>query len=620
MPENGPEKPKTPNGEDNLDDLLEQADKKAGESPDFSLAGETGGNPYREAITPEDMRGVNPIVSGRDSVSGVFSSPETEEPQTERGEEKPKQKRYGHVGSTREMLKRTGAEKYTNLANAGNPVAIKKEFPPKQIKPEGLREGELDTFVENTLNIAGMMLTQEDMGGKNVAEFETTLREVLAGKADIEEIPEKSGVRTSVEKFMSEHGRRPLHREDARVVTTAPEPAEKTEKTEFEKRADVMKEAAEEIENNKQKNTTPQQEEPSEPARAVSKPEAESIESIESAAEQFKASLESRGEEIETEAEARGILEKVRTVGEWYKKQPLWRKLALSATLAGAGIAGAATGGGVIGGVAFLGVGVQRFLGGTSAFVGVEAILRKAKEKNSRWWNEHPTAYGAIVGIAVAAGAGRMIFDGLDEGSKWVFGEVDKEVKDIAGGTEKTPEAATVTTPPAEMPEYNPTDSRVPAVDVTPDTVGVTPEDVAPPTPTEKLPHVSEVTPDTVGVTAEDALSNESAPSAHEYIVRPGNTVWGLIEHDPRIADVMKTLSPEQRVYLVDYLKDRFAEMKPEQLRAIGIDSGNINKIFPGQRINLDSIMNNRDILDRAIDGARNLSPEEIANIRKNIS
>ena len=115
-------------------------------------------------------------------------------------------------------------------------------------------------------------------------------------------------------------------------------------------------------------------------------------------------------------------------------------------------------------------------------------------------------------------------------------------------------------------------------------------------------------------------LGEGEVPPPVEVTVQPGNTVWGIVENQFQEGDYQEYLSkltgdPEtvsaKTDYLVDAIKDKIAE-NPSKF---GIPSGSIDNIFSGDKLDLTSIFQNKDFLNRVIEKANALSPESLENI-----
>lgn len=103
----------------------------------------------------------------------------------------------------------------------------------------------------------------------------------------------------------------------------------------------------------------------------------------------------------------------------------------------------------------------------------------------------------------------------------------------------------------------------------------------------------------------------------HIHEVTSGDTIWDIIENDARVQSILEGLGEEQRAYVIDALKDRLADMSPEELRALGIESGDVHQIFEGNQIDLNELLNDSELLDQIRKKAENLSEADIANIRR---
>ena len=107
------------------------------------------------------------------------------------------------------------------------------------------------------------------------------------------------------------------------------------------------------------------------------------------------------------------IREKIEKAAEWYKKQPLWKKVVFSVGCIGAASASAALGGAVgaaVATAAFTGSFTQRLLGGIATFITIEGILQKDIEVNrgrerTEWEMKRHTLEAAALGLLVGSGS-----------------------------------------------------------------------------------------------------------------------------------------------------------------------------------------------------------------------
>ena len=101
-----------------------------------------------------------------------------------------------------------------------------------------------------------------------------------------------------------------------------------------------------------------------------------------------------------------------------------------------------------------------------------------------------------------------------------------------------------------------------------------------------------------------------------ELSVQKGDTLWGLTEkqlnQNPRFAG----LDRAGKDFAIDSYMKKLGGMSPEQLRALGIHSGNINQLQIGEHLKLP-ILQDQGFFDSTVSGADALSPEQRANILK---
>jgi hypothetical protein len=126
----------------------------------------------------------------------------------------------------------------------------------------------------------------------------------------------------------------------------------------------------------------------------------------------------------------------------------------------------------------------------------------------------------------------------------------------------------------------------------------------------------------TVGSEMVAPTSPEVVSGVFEHVVKKGDTVWSIVQHmlpEKFPASVFAKLGPEQVAYITDGLKDALERMTPQQLKELGISSGNIGKIFPGDTINFSKLFENQTLLNDLLEKARGLTQDQIQNIARNI-
>ncbi len=100
--------------------------------------------------------------------------------------------------------------------------------------------------------------------------------------------------------------------------------------------------------------------------------------------------------------------------------------------------------------------------------------------------------------------------------------------------------------------------------------------------------------------------------------VEEGDTVWDIIKEKLSGQSTFDAMGAEQQTHVVDALKDRVEAMNPGQLQAVGIESGDPDMIFPGDTLDLSSVLNDGNV-NTAYQDALNLSQAEIDSIAQNL-
>ena len=107
-------------------------------------------------------------------------------------------------------------------------------------------------------------------------------------------------------------------------------------------------------------------------------------------------------------------------------------------------------------------------------------------------------------------------------------------------------------------------------------------------------------------------------PHNFDYVVRPGDSTWKIIENHLDSRHAMTGLGEGARTHMIDAMKDTYAAMTPAELRTLGFPSGDIGILHPGDVLNLSSVLGNPGIIARALANAQHLSPSEITSIIHN--
>lgn len=260
----------------------------------------------------------------------------------------------------------------------------------------------------------------------------------------------------------------------------------------------------------------------------------------------------------------------IKKIGTWYRKLPLKYKMVLPVALLGtavATLAGAVVPSTIITGV-FVGSLAQRLLGGAAVGVATEGGWQKIQEREEK------------------TGVEKKFKDGFLAALEEKNDDFDQKLLEIEGGKK----AARV--------------RRIAAGGIVGSFIGggyigraidwwrgeaPIPEVTAP---------VSEIPP-------------------VEAIVQPGDSVWSITEdqlQEKGYFDGLKGSADEilaKKTYLIDAIKDKIAANPNE----FGIGSGNADKIFPGDKLDLTSIFKEKSLLDGLFDKANGLSSGDVENI-----
>lgn len=86
-----------------------------------------------------------------------------------------------------------------------------------------------------------------------------------------------------------------------------------------------------------------------------------------------------------------------------------------------------------------------------------------------------------------------------------------------------------------------------------------------------------------------EAIPSKQAiiPLATTYEVKSGDTLTIIVRNQLKNAGKLEGLSPQGRLHLVETFINKFEDLGQDGLKAAGITSGNINKIYAGETINL---------------------------------
>ena len=96
------------------------------------------------------------------------------------------------------------------------------------------------------------------------------------------------------------------------------------------------------------------------------------------------------------------------------------------------------------------------------------------------------------------------------------------------------------------------------------------------------------------------------------HVVQPGENVWNILKEKT----VQFSLDEGRKTYFIDHMKDVLAGLSPEKIRELGIESGDINLIRPGERIDFSHVLGTEQV-GEALTEARSISDDTVASILK---
>lgn len=128
--------------------------------------------------------------------------------------------------------------------------------------------------------------------------------------------------------------------------------------------------------------------------------------------------------------------------------------------------------------------------------------------------------------------------------------------------------------------------------------------------PTEARPEVPAVSEQAEMPRAHaEGFSSEYSNFLKTANVKAGNTFWNIVSERTHSIG----LGDARSEYLVDLIKDKAASLSPSEVRALGIASGDISQLRPGDRIDFTRLFGTQD-LDRYISEARGVSEAALSS------
>lgn len=274
-----------------------------------------------------------------------------------------------------------------------------------------------------------------------------------------------------------------------------------------------------------------------------------------------------RNAEVHKEAdenlEKKGFGNIVRNVGAWYKSVPTAAKLTVSLALS---VSALSFSGGAMA-IPFVSAMVgHRILTSAAAFVGVEAALSERNKKKEGFFNKNSAGWAAAVAGMVAIG-----IPGIR----------------LIAGLETMPDAPALREIGNNALEF----------------IGVKP-----------VTALAETAPANTSVVSSpvDVLKKEiDALYGSRYTVQNGDNFWNILKEKSGGFG----LDEGRKIYFLDTIKDRLETLPPEEIRKMGISSGTVHLIKPGEVIDFTRVFENQGAVAQTIEGARAISDNTTASI-----
>jgi len=261
---------------------------------------------------------------------------------------------------------------------------------------------------------------------------------------------------------------------------------------------------------------------------------------------------------IEQEAEKIGCFDRLRKIGNFYRKVPFKYKFLVGFGL-GLGV-------GALSGVAATGCALallcQRALGGAGTFVMVEGLLQKLTERNGRERGKKEKQIQTIIALVSGVAVGGKGVNFLNN----YFNPDAFTTPDIGPDIQNVTEVA-----------HNNLSSN------SGETFGTLPTEITP------------------------------QPDLSFTIGGETGTVWDGIEKTLQNQGSFEGLNESQQTIFTDSIKDRIALMSPEELHQIGISSDNINLVHPGETIDLSHVLGETPPVDKIVEQVSTL-PDSVSD------
>lgn len=119
------------------------------------------------------------------------------------------------------------------------------------------------------------------------------------------------------------------------------------------------------------------------------------------------------------------------------------------------------------------------------------------------------------------------------------------------------------------------------------------------------------------GVTSDAKVDSAATETFKGKIhdVQKGENIWKIVDKQLDSSG----LGEGQKTHAIDEIKDRLGKMSADELKAMGISSGDINKLSTEDNIDVGKILGDKgEIMSTAVENANKLSADQIASIEQN--
>jgi len=83
------------------------------------------------------------------------------------------------------------------------------------------------------------------------------------------------------------------------------------------------------------------------------------------------------------------------------------------------------------------------------------------------------------------------------------------------------------------------------------------------------------------------------------YTVEPNDNLWNILAYNLEQQELVRQLKQDEITMVLDHIKNKMKKMSPDELRQIGIQSGNLSQLTTGDQVNLSPlILNAEEIKD----------------------